>query len=123
MNATPGHPVIINFSTILQWIIKTPKPLAFPRDPDQAVWNYEQGAELRDPSMKEVAGYYGRLASWTTRGGFGVAIVTFPRSSDRLSGPRRRRQASTEVPPASNPGQIYRYNPTQSGDAPFSSRV
>ncbi|MDE3181640.1 MAG: glycosyl hydrolase family 39 [Acidobacteriota bacterium] len=70
MNATSGHPVIINFSTIPQWMFKTPKPVAYPDDPDQPVWNYEQGTELRDPSMKEVAAYYGRLASWYTRGGF-----------------------------------------------------
>ncbi len=33
-------------------------------------WNYEQGTELRDPSMKELADYYGRLVSWYTQGGF-----------------------------------------------------
>ncbi|MEJ2008260.1 MAG: glycosyl hydrolase family 39, partial [Acidobacteriota bacterium] len=33
-------------------------------------WSYEQGTELRDPSMKEVADYYARLVSWYTQGGF-----------------------------------------------------
>ncbi|MGH9396053.1 MAG: glycosyl hydrolase family 39, partial [Terriglobia bacterium] len=70
MNATAGHPAIINFSTIPQWMFKTPKPVPYPADPDQATWDYEQGTELRDPSMKEVADYYGRLVSWYTRGGF-----------------------------------------------------
>lgn len=70
MNATAGHSVIINFSTIPQWMFKTPKPVAYPSDPDQVDWQYEQGAELRDPSMKEVADYYARLVSWYTQGGF-----------------------------------------------------
>lgn len=70
MNATAGHSVIINFSTIPQWMWKTEKPVAYPADPDQATWDYEQGTELVDPSMKQVADYYGRLVSWYTRGGF-----------------------------------------------------
>ncbi len=70
LNATAGHSVIINFSTIPQWMWKTPKPVAYPSDPDQVDWNYEQGTELRDPSMKQVADYYARLVSWYTQGGF-----------------------------------------------------
>ena len=70
MNATSGHSVIINFSTIPQWMWKTPKPVAYPSNPDHVDWNYEQGTELRDPSMKEVADYYARLVSWYTKGGF-----------------------------------------------------
>ncbi len=70
MNAQTGHTVIINFSTIPQWMFRTDKPVAYPSDPDQVTWNYEQGTELRDPSMKELADYYGRLVSWYTQGGF-----------------------------------------------------
>jgi hypothetical protein len=70
MNATAGHSVVINFSTIPQWMFKTPKPVAYPSDPDQPTWDYEQGTELRDPSMKEVADYYARLVNWYTKGGF-----------------------------------------------------
>jgi glycosyl hydrolase family 39 (putative alpha-L-iduronidase) len=70
MQATDGHSVIINFSTIPQWMYKTAKPVPYPADPDQVTWDYEQGTELRDPSMKEVADYYGRLVSWYTQGGF-----------------------------------------------------
>ncbi|MGH9401859.1 MAG: GH39 family glycosyl hydrolase [Terriglobia bacterium] len=70
MNATAGHSVIINFSTIPQWMFKTPTPVTYPADPNQVDWHYEQGTELRDPSMKEVAGYYARLVSWYTKGGF-----------------------------------------------------
>jgi len=70
MNATAGHSVMINFSTIPQWMFRTPKPVGYPPDPYQVDWHYEQGAELRDPSMKEVADYYARLVSWYTKGGF-----------------------------------------------------
>ena len=30
MNAQTGHSVIINFSTIPQWMFKTEKPVAYP---------------------------------------------------------------------------------------------
>ncbi|HUI41194.1 MAG TPA: glycosyl hydrolase family 39 [Terriglobia bacterium] len=70
MDATAGHRVVVNFSTIPQWMYKTPKPVPYPADPDQVTWDYEQGAELRDPSLKEVADYYARLVSWYTQGGF-----------------------------------------------------
>jgi hypothetical protein len=62
--------VILNFSTIPQWMFKTDKPVPYPADPDQPVWNYTQGTELRDPSLKELADYYARLISWYTAGGF-----------------------------------------------------
>jgi hypothetical protein len=42
----------------------------YPSDPGKAMWDYEQGTELRDPDMKQVADYYGRLVSWYTKGGF-----------------------------------------------------
>jgi hypothetical protein len=70
MNAQAGHSVIVNFSTIPQWMFKTEKPVAYPSDPDQVIWNYEQGTEFRDPSLKEVGEYYARLVSWYTQGGF-----------------------------------------------------
>jgi hypothetical protein len=70
INATKGHSVILNFSTIPQWMFKTEKPVTYPADPDQVFWNYTQGTEFRDPSMKEAAEYYKRLISWYTKGGF-----------------------------------------------------
>ena len=70
LKATAPHPVILNFSTIPQWMFKTDKPVPYPADPDQPVWNYTQGTELRDPSLKELADYYARLVSWYTQGGF-----------------------------------------------------
>jgi hypothetical protein len=70
LDATKGHSIILNFSTIPQWMYKTDKPVAYPSDPSQVTWGYEQGTELRDPSMKEVADYYARLLAWYTSGGF-----------------------------------------------------
>jgi hypothetical protein len=70
LKATAGHSVMLNFSTIPQWMFKTAKPVPYPQDPNQVMWDYEQGTELRDPSMKELADYYARLASWYMLGGF-----------------------------------------------------
>jgi hypothetical protein len=70
MKATEGHSVILNFSTIPAWMYKTEKPVTFPDDPNQVFWDYTQGTELRDPSMKEVSEYFARLLSWYTKGGF-----------------------------------------------------
>jgi len=70
LDATKGHSVVWNFSTIPQWMYKTEKPVSYPDDPDAPVWSYEQGTELRDPSGKEVADYYARLLGWYTKGGF-----------------------------------------------------
>jgi hypothetical protein len=70
LQATKGHSVMLNFSTIPQWMFKTPKPVQYPADPNRAVWNYTQGTELRDPSLKELGDYYARLVSWYTKGGF-----------------------------------------------------
>ena len=70
LNATEGHSVILNFSTIPAWLFKTPKPVTYPSDPDAVAWNYTQGTELRDPRGKELGDYYGRLVSWYVNGGF-----------------------------------------------------
>ena len=70
MQATAGHPVMLNFSTIPEWMFKTPREVNYPHDPDQVTWDYTQGNDLRDPSMKELANYYTRLVSWYTLGGF-----------------------------------------------------
>jgi hypothetical protein len=70
LEATEGHPVILNFSTIPAWMFITPKPVTYPQDPDAVTWNYTQGAELHDSSMKTLGGYYARLVSWYVDGGF-----------------------------------------------------
>ena len=52
LEATKGHSVILNFSTIPQWMYKTDKPVPYPSNPTQVTWSYEQGNELRDPSIR-----------------------------------------------------------------------
>ena len=70
MEAARGHSVMLNFSTIPQWMFKTDKPVSYPSDPDEPTWTYSQGTELRDPTLKELGDYYARLVSWYTKGGF-----------------------------------------------------
>lgn len=70
MNATQGHSTVMNFSTIPVWMFKTDKPVEVPSDPDQVFWDYNPGRELRDTTMKELTGYFVRLFSWYTKGGF-----------------------------------------------------
>ena len=43
LQATNGHSVILNFSTIPAWMFVTPKPVTYPADPDQVDWHYTQG--------------------------------------------------------------------------------
>ena len=47
LNATKGHKVILNFSTIPAWMFKTPKPVAYPDDPNQIPLPYHKGATTR----------------------------------------------------------------------------
>jgi hypothetical protein len=70
LHATEGHSPILNFSTIPVWFYKTEKPVVVPADPDQLFSGENQGRELLDPTCNDVAGYYARLVSWYTQGGF-----------------------------------------------------
>lgn len=69
MQATAGHSVVLNFSTIPAWMWKTEKPVTYPDDPNQVFWGYTQGTEMRDPTSQEAADYFARLLSWYTKGG------------------------------------------------------
>jgi hypothetical protein len=68
--ATAGRSTVFTMSTIPTWMFTHADPGPIPASSAEAMWNYEDGAELRDPSGKEVADYYARVASWYTRGGF-----------------------------------------------------
>jgi len=70
LDAQKGHSIVLNFSTIPAWMFKTDKPVSYPADPDQPVWDYTQGTDLRDPTGKEQGEYFARLVSWYTQGGF-----------------------------------------------------
>jgi len=87
MNAASGHSTVMNFSTIPAWLWKTPKPVTYPKDPNQVFWDYTQGTELEDPSGKKLGDYYARLVSWYTRGGFTDENGKFHRSSHHYNFP------------------------------------
>ncbi|MGA9354870.1 MAG: glycosyl hydrolase family 39 [Terriglobales bacterium] len=70
MDATHGHTVVLNFSTIPEWMFKTAKPVETPSDPDEVDWSYEESTQLRDPIMREVSEYFARIVGWYTQGGF-----------------------------------------------------
>jgi Glycosyl hydrolases family 39 len=70
LNATKGHSVILNFSTIPAWMYKTSQPITYPDDPYAVFWDYTQGSIPRDTTYGEIANYYARLYSWYTKGGF-----------------------------------------------------
>ncbi|HEY4062134.1 MAG TPA: glycosyl hydrolase family 39 [Puia sp.] len=70
LEATKGHPVILNFSTIPAWMYKTPERVGYPADPGEVTWNYTRGSEMVDSSGRQVGEYYARLYSWYTKGGF-----------------------------------------------------
>ncbi|MCD6475338.1 MAG: hypothetical protein J7K85_03610 [Anaerolineaceae bacterium] len=70
LDATLGHPIMLNFSTIPPWMFKADHTVPYPQNPDQPIWDYQVGSELRDPSLKELSEYFARIVSWYTRGGF-----------------------------------------------------
>ncbi|MGB6546828.1 MAG: hypothetical protein WBE97_14510 [Candidatus Acidiferrales bacterium] len=70
LQATAGHPVILNFSTIPAWLFKSDAPAEIPADPNQVFWNYTRGTELADPTGRQLGDYYARLVNWYTNGGF-----------------------------------------------------
>lgn len=87
MEATKGHPPVINFSTIPVWMFKTAKPVQYPNDPDLPFWEYNQGKELRDTTGKEIAGYFARVFSWYTKGGFTDELGKFHKSGHHYKFP------------------------------------
>ncbi|HTJ11946.1 MAG TPA: hypothetical protein VL547_07970, partial [Dinghuibacter sp.] len=70
LEATKGHSVILNFSTIPAWMYKTGKPVTYPDDPYAVDWDYTQGNVPRDTTCREIGDYYARLFAWYTKGGF-----------------------------------------------------
>lgn len=70
MNAAQGRPVVADFATIPAWMFVTPEPVPVAEDLDEIHWEYEQGTELRDPTLNEVVDYFYRIASWYIAGGF-----------------------------------------------------
>lgn len=80
MEATKGHSTVINFSTTPAWLWITAKPVKYPADPYGLCWDYNQGTQLRDTTMKELTAYYVRLFSWYTKGGFTDELGVYHKS-------------------------------------------
>jgi hypothetical protein len=68
--ATGDRASVFTASTIPTWMFKSADPGPIPVSPAEAMWSYETGDELRDPTGKEVAEYFARIAKWYTQGGF-----------------------------------------------------
>jgi hypothetical protein len=80
LTATKGHSPILNFSTMPAWLFKTAQPVTYPSDPNAPYWDYTQGTELNDPSLKHLGDYYARLVSWYHSGGFTDELGAYHRS-------------------------------------------
>lgn len=70
LDATSGKRRVLAFSTVPAWMYRTEFPVYYAENPNEEVWSYPQGTELRDESGKELGDYYARIAEWYTRGGF-----------------------------------------------------
>ena len=79
-NATKGHSIILNFSTIPQWMFKTDNIVSYPADPNEVGWSYGGGSEFRDTTLKELTDYYVRLISWYSKGGFTDELGVYHKS-------------------------------------------
>jgi len=69
-HATAGRSSVFTMSTIPTWMFREADPGPLPTSPDEAMWNYEAGSDLRDPTGDEVAEYFARVAGWYSAGGF-----------------------------------------------------
>ena len=81
MNATSGHSIVVNFSTTPSWLWNISYDMPYPQNPYEVFWSYSDGAVLLDTTMKELAGYYARLFSWYTKGGFTDELGKFHKSN------------------------------------------
>jgi hypothetical protein len=70
LQALAGHRIVMNFTTIPEWMFKHAKPFHYPQDAEKLCWTCNPGTELRDPTYGEVADYFARVVSWNVKGGF-----------------------------------------------------
>jgi hypothetical protein len=82
MKAANGHPFVLNFSTIPQWMFNADKPMPYPANPNDFSWPYGfgGGTVLRDTTMRELSDYFARIISWYHRGGFTDESGTYHKS-------------------------------------------
>jgi hypothetical protein len=72
IKAADNHPIILNIGTIPAWMLEPHKSITFPEDPNEIDWSYGYVGNFRfsDATVKLIAEYQGRLASWYIKGGF-----------------------------------------------------
>jgi hypothetical protein len=74
LEATKGREPILNFGPIPLWMFKGGDSEVYPTDPDKVDWrscgSLLRGGALKDPTGKQVAEYFARIASWYAQGGF-----------------------------------------------------
>lgn len=70
MAAAGGRSVVINFSTLPNWLFNSSDRTYVPDDPLAVVWTYSQGKALRDPTGRELGDFFGRLIAHYVAGGF-----------------------------------------------------
>jgi hypothetical protein len=74
LEATKGREPILNFGPIPLWMFKGGDTVVYTSDPDEVDWpkcgSQLPASVLIDPTGKQVAEYFARIASWYTRGGF-----------------------------------------------------
>lgn len=87
MEATKGHSIIMDFSTIPEWMFETEQKITYSDDPDEVNWNYKQGRKFRDTTLKELTDYYSRLLSWYTKGGFTDELGKYHKSGHSYTFP------------------------------------
>ncbi|KAK5788204.1 hypothetical protein VI817_009162 [Penicillium citrinum] len=84
MANTPNVSHIINFSTTPDWMWVTDTPYEYPEDVNTIDWNYNNGTQLRDPSLKEISECYARIFSWYVKGGFTDVFGVYRESGHHL---------------------------------------
>lgn len=80
MKSTESHSVMLNFSTIPNWMFKNVEDSSYLLAPKDVDWGYNKGTELSDTTLHELVGYYVRLFSWYTKGGFTDELGKFHKS-------------------------------------------
>jgi hypothetical protein len=80
MKATKSHSVVMNFSTIPDWMFETKKPVEVPSNPDQVFWGYNKGTVLKDTTLKQLTDYFVRVFKWYTKGGFTDELGNYHKS-------------------------------------------
>jgi hypothetical protein len=69
-HATVDHDSVFTMSTLPTWMFCDAPAAPIPASPDEPMWSYEAGVKLCDPSGRQAAAYFARIAGWYTRGGF-----------------------------------------------------